>query len=243
MKKQHSLLCAILLLLCAACTQKESDMKSVILFGDSITDEFAAPEGCYTDKVKSKLALDKVYQLGYCAHRYSRGASATHDYEAWLGSYLDDVCSHPDAEMIILFAGTNDYGHNMPLGTPADTTVFTSCGGLRHILHHLTSHTEQPIMLCTPFPNGALHPLSTTPNATGLTMAQYVEAYKAVAADTAFAGRVFINDTFANCGFDPANEVEESDRIYTTDGLHLSDAGYERLTDLQAAFYLTMQGE
>lgn len=50
-------------------------------------------------------------------------------------------------------------------------------------------------------------------------------------------GRVYVNDTFARCGFSPEDEVVDSVRVYTTDGLHLSAAGYDRLTDLQHSYY------
>ena len=220
-----------------ACKEKEPVVKHIVLFGDSITAEYGAAEGSYTERVKQKFHSDAVYQHGYCGHRYSKGVSSSNSDTAWLGTYLAEVCCHEDADMIILFGGTNDYGHGLPLGTPVDTADSTSCGGLRYILDYLTTHTTVPIMLCTPFPNGSMHPLSTTPNALGLTMAQYVEAYKAVAADSCYQGRVFINDTFACCGFNPEDEVIPSERVYTTDGLHLSETGYERLTDLQLAFY------
>ena len=35
----------------------------------------------------------------------------------------------------------------------------------------------------------------------------------------------------------PEDEVVDSIRVYTTDGLHLSAAGYDRLTDLQYSYY------
>lgn len=92
-------------------------------------------------------------------------------------------------------------------------------------------------MLCTPFPNGAVHRLSTMPNEQGHAMADYVAAYKAVAAQERYRGRVYVNDTFARCGFSPEDEVVDSIRVYTTDGLHLSAAGYDRLTDLQYSYY------
>ena len=48
---------------------------------------------------------------------------------------------------------------------------------------------------------------------------------------------MYVNDTFARCGFSPEDEVVDSIRVYTTDGLHLSAAGYDRLTDLQHSYY------
>ncbi len=221
-----------------ACTTTSTDPKQIVVFGDSITAEVGVDSGCYVNKVKEKFNADTVYQHGYSAHRYSDGCHPNDsNWVTWLGKYVTDVCSHPETDLIIMFGGTNDYGHGMPLGTPADTVQTTSCGGLRYILDYLVAHTTAPIMICTPFPNGACHPLSTTPNSAGLTMAQYVDAYMAVASDECYKGRVYINDTFANCGFDPVNEVDPADRTYTTDGLHLSDLGYERLTDLQIDYY------
>lgn len=227
---------AILLLLCYAC-RNESNVRHIVLYGDSITAEYGAPEGSYTHLVQQKFDADTVYRHGYCGHRYSRAVSATHGGPSWLGSYVDEVCSHADADLIILFAGTNDYGHSMPLGEPGDTTTTTSCGGLRYILDYLITHTDAPVMLCMPFPNGAVHSLSTLPNEQGLVMADYVEAFKVVAASDSYRGRVYVNDTFADCGFSPEGEVVDSLRVYTTDGLHLSTVGYERLTDLQRSYY------
>lgn len=227
---------AIALLLCYACN-KEQGAHRIVLYGDSITAEYGAAEGSYTHLVQEKFHADTVYRQGHCGHRYSSAVSATHGGPSWLGSYVDDVCSHTEADLIILFAGTNDYGHDMPLGVPGDTATTTSCGGLQYILDYLIAHTQAPVMLCTPFPNGAVHRLSTTPNEQGLVMADYVEAFKAVASQERYRGRVYVNDTFTSCGFAPEDEVVDSVRVYTTDGLHLSAKGYERLTDLQHAYY------
>lgn len=239
MKRNFILICciaAIALWLCSAC-REESRARRIVLYGDSITAEYGAPEGSYTRLVQQKFHADTVYRYGYCGHRYSRAVSATHGGPSWLGSYVGDVCRQADADLIILFAGTNDYGHNMPLGEPGDTATTTSCGGLQYILDYLIEHTDAPVMLCTPFPNGAVHRLSTLPNEQGLLMADYVAAFKAVAAQERYRGRVYVNDTFADCGFSPEDEVVDSVRVYTTDGLHLSALGYERLTDLQRAYY------
>lgn len=227
---------AVALLLCFAC-REENDARYIVLYGDSITAEYGAPEGSYTQLVQQKFHADTVYRHGYCGHRYSRDVSAAHGGPSWLGTYVGEVCSHADADLIILFAGTNDYGHGMPLGEPGDTATTTSCGGLQYILDYLIEHTDAPVMLCTPFPNGAVHRLSTKPNEQGHAMADYVAAYKAVAAQERYRGRVYVNDTFARCGFSPEDEVVDSIRVYTTDGLHLSAAGYDRLTDLQYSYY------
>lgn len=228
-----SLLAACLLPL--AC--RHGDTSRVLLFGDSITAEYGAAPGSYTRLVQQKFSADTVYRCGYSGHRFCDGVSLSHGGPSWLGTYLADVCRHADAGLVILFAGTNDYGHDMPPGTPADTVTTTSCGGLRYILDYLVAHTHASVMLCTPFPNGAVHRLSTLPNEQGATMADYVEAFKAVAADERYRGRVYVNDTFARCGYDPAGEVDPARRVFTTDGLHLSAAGYERLTDLQLEYY------
>ena len=113
---------AVALLLCFAC-REENDARYIVLYGDSITAEYGAPEGSYTQLVQQKFHADTVYRHGYCGHRYSRDVSAAHGGPSWLGTYVGEVCSHADADLIILFAGTNDYGHGMPLGEPGDTAT------------------------------------------------------------------------------------------------------------------------
>lgn len=92
---------AIALLLCYACN-KEQGAHRIVLYGDSITAEYGAAEGSYTRLVQEKFHADTVYRQGYCGHRYSSAVSATHGGPSWLGSYVDDVCSHTDADLIIL---------------------------------------------------------------------------------------------------------------------------------------------
>lgn len=133
-----------------------------------------------------------------------------------------------DADVIVVFGGTNDFGHgDAPLGTMSDREDTTFYGAL-HALYTalLTKYPASKIVVLTP-----MHRMSEDePRADGSTLLTYVNIIRQVAEYYSLP----VLDLFAESGITP--KVEILKQRYMPDGLHPSDAGNEKLFELLANF-------
>ncbi len=205
--------------------------KSIALFGDSITAEAGVPEGIYTGQISAKTGVASVTRFGYSGARIGStdpGRNDTIATEQRLGEVLA-----ASADRILILAGTNDYWFDVPPGEvhvdPDDPEHrYTTSGSLRYILDYLLLRKmpEQRILFITPPPGHYLGRPDTEPNGEGFRMSDYVERMKGVCRDC----HVPVCDAWSLAGWYPPAEAVAYH--YTTDGVHLSEAGYDRLTDL-----------
>ena len=139
----------------------------------------------------------------------------------------------PDADVVVVFGGTNDYGHgDAPLGQIADTGRDSFCGAVRSLMEILTCrYPEAKVIFMTPARRPRDENPSDSPNryVPGVPLKAYVDAIKEIGKEFP----VSILDLYADLGINPN---QESDRItYTADGVHFNDAGHrviaERLRD------------
>jgi lysophospholipase L1-like esterase len=134
---------------------------------------------------------------------------------------------------VVVFGGTNDYGHgDAPLGTAADETPATYMGAVRFLMKYLTTEfAGRPIVFMTPARRlgdedvSRRHPI----NGTALPLVAYVDAIHTVAKDF----DVTVIDLYRNLGIDPNRE--EDLKKYAPDGLHFNDAGHARIAALLEA--------
>ena len=81
-----------------------------------------------------------------------------------------------NANYIIVFAGTNDYFFNVPIGTVEDTTDISFCGAVNTLINGLaTNYPSAQVVFMTP-----IHRQSETANTAGATLEDYVNAIKNV---------------------------------------------------------------
>ena len=129
----------------------------------------------------------------------------------------------PDADMVVVFGGTNDFGTgDAALGTLADRTEDSFYGACHVLVQKLYErYPNGTIVLMTP-----LHRMSedeTLYNELGVRrvgpLSVYVQALRDVAE---FYGLVVV-DLFANCPIQPRMELLREK--YMPDGLHPNDAG------------------
>ena len=144
----------------------------------------------------------------------------------------------PDADAVVVFGGTNDFGHgNGKLGTFDDSpeSEYTFYGALRSLcLRLIRRYPTKPIVFLTP-----LHRRSenATENEIGLPcrpLRDYVAAIKEICAEYSIP----VLDLFATAGIQPM--IEEQRAAFCPDGLHPNDAGAERLADRVIAFLGTL---
>ena len=134
----------------------------------------------------------------------------------------------PDADLIVVFGGTNDFGHgDAPFGEFSDRTADTFCGAL-HVLYTalLEKYPDKQIMVMTP-----LHRSSENiPNMHGKILAEYVDMIRKAAEYYSLP----VLDLWAVSGIQPAVPVMKEK--YMPDGLHPNDAGHVILTNKIAKF-------
>ena len=134
----------------------------------------------------------------------------------------------PDADVVVVFGGTNDFGHgDAPFGTPADRTADTFCGALHELYTSLlTKYPRAQFVVITPLHRST----ENEPNMHGKVLKDYVDEIRAAAEYYSLP----VLDLYAGYGVQPAVPVMKD--MYMPDGLHPNDAGHVILTRKIAKF-------
>lgn len=193
--------------------------KKVNFLGDSITEGTGASsvETRYSSVLKELCGLAEIRNYGIGGTRIARQhvpSNEKHDKD-FCGRFaaMDD-----DADVIVVFGGTNDYGHgDAPFGHFEDTTSDTFCGAL-HTLYRglIEKYPTKAIVILTPIHRENDH----VPNAMhGKTLKDYVDAIRR----TAEFYSLPVLDLFAFGGICPNIPAQKT--AFCPDGLHPNDAG------------------
>lgn len=206
-----TLLLALLLPGCAGASASEEPAMPklpvpcrIACLGDSITEGMGVddPDNLWVNVLaRDELALS-VQNLGISGTTIAEPPEE--DYRPW--AYVNRYWEiEPDTDLIIVFGGTNDYGHDVPLGSEDDTDPQTFFGALNSLVAGLfADYPEAQLLFLTPLQRDdeMLGSPTTTPyNYAGVTMEDYCGAIKTV------------------CG---KNGIEVLD-LYNLDGMRLSD--------------------
>ena len=139
----------------------------------------------------------------------------------------------PDTDVILVFGGTNDYGHgDTPFGTPGDGTEETFCGAFSVLCRALIEHCPQAtVVVLTPLHRAdEERPINERGIRCTHTLAEYVAAERTIAAWYALP----VLDLFSVSGLQP--NVPLLRQRYMPDGLHPNDAGHQRIADRVIGF-------
>lgn len=198
--------------------------KRVAFLGDSITAGVGAGEikNRFTD-VFERMTESVSLNYGVSGTRIARQKKADDPYYEDFNRRVSRM--DENADVIVVFGGTNDYGHgDAPLGKLGDDTEYTFYGAVSVLCQSLLDkYPRATIVFMTP-----LHRLNenTAINEFGFAhepLSAYVKAIKEVAEYYALP----VLDLYSTSGFQPA--VKSIRDIYTPDGLHPSAAGAERI--------------
>lgn len=211
--------------------------KKITFLGDSIT---AGANASSRDKnfVSQIAALygANVCNLGIGGSRIARQKSKSENpkYDMDFCSRIDEIDA--DSDIIVIFGGTNDYGHgDAPIGSFSDRDVYTFYGALHYLYSNILER----------FPNAAtvvvtpLHRINEF-NVLGEgyksipsgTLLDYVNVIREVAEYYSIP----IIDLYAESGYQP--EIKANYKKYCTDGLHPNDAGHLLIAHKIAKFLL-----
>lgn len=205
--------------------------KKINFLGDSITAGCcaAAPEGGFVEILKRTCGLTAARNYGIGGTRLARQRNPSE-----VAEYDRDFCSRvwemdPDADVVVVFGGTNDHGHgDAPLGAEADRTPDTFWGAC----HCLWSSLRQAfpaarIIVLTP-----LHRIgeSDPKPGSGAVLPDYVNILRSTAGEYGFP----VLDLFETSAL--RAHIPQIAEELTTDGLHPNDAGHRLLAEEIAAF-------
>ena len=148
--------------------------------------------------------------------------------EEGFGQYFGSrvAAMDPDADIIVVFGGTNDFGHgDVPLGTIADRDNTTFYGAL-HVLYRQLweKYPTATIVVMTP-----LHRLGEQDalNEHGKPVIGSLKAISQAIKDVAEYYSFPVVDMFAIANLNP--ELPVIKETFMPDGLHPNDAGHERI--------------
>ena len=194
--------------------------KNANFLGDSQTDDAGNYKSVFFyDWLKDILGLSATNNYGY-------SGTTIMPIEGQTRSFLERYTSmSDDADLIVVWGGTNDYQYGHALGEVDDTANTTFCGALNNLCKGLIAkYPKKDILFVTPTPRGNLSTAVATQK-------DYADAIIDVCAK--YCIPVF--DAFRKCNM-PI--IVDSDRVYTADGLHLNDLGHEILGKSMANFIL-----
>lgn len=185
--------------------------------GDSITSGWGTSS---KDKVFHALLKENVNLLE--ARNYGVGGTrlAEHISDAGNGPSFSDRFSEmdDDADLIVVFGGTNDYGHSeVDIGKFEDKTPNSFYGACHYLFSNLIKkYLGKPIVIMTP-----LHRVNEkNVNSKGGTLKDYVNIIREVAEYYSLP----VLDLYAISGIQP--EISEIKEKYMPDGLHPNDEGH-----------------
>ena len=204
---------------------------SVVFVGDSIT-AGVGTQKTYCEYLNEQISFASVLKMGVSGSC----VSATSDYGLQNSPLINRYQSIPNADLIILFMGTNDYGHETPLGSIEDTTDVSFYGALHEIIPGIISkHPSSQLIVMTPLHRYGFGSSKITgdalsydhlPNGRGHTLYDYVEAIRTVCERYA----VPVIDLFATSGINPS--ISSIKDLYMPDGLHPNDKGHQKIAHL-----------
>ena len=205
--------------------------KTINFLGDSITEGHgtSCEEKRFSNLIKEKYGLLKANNYGISGTRIAKqkkpSEKPSHDLY-----FCGRLCKmDKNADAVVVFGGTNDYGHgDAPFGQFTDRTDETFYGACHVMMSELAStYVGKPVVIVTP-----LHRTEETRN--GRVLENYVNAIKEVARYYSLP----VLDLYASSGIQPS--VPTIREKLCPDGLHPNDEGHTVLAEKIANFLKTV---
>ncbi|MBQ7039909.1 MAG: SGNH/GDSL hydrolase family protein [Clostridia bacterium] len=194
--------------------------KIVNFLGDSITQGAGAsnPKYSFVEQFKKLTKVKKANNYGIGGTRIARktvpSENEVYDQD-YVGRFTD---MDKDADIVVVFGGTNDYGHgDAKIGTFESRDVHTFYGACHTLMCGLSEmYVGKPIVFITP-----LHRENENKkDMNGHVLKDYVKVIKEVAAYYSIP----VLDLYATSGIQP--EIPVVKERLAPDGLHPNDAGH-----------------
>ena len=203
--------------------------KKVAFLGDSITEGVGttAPEKRYTDLLAARMGFTML-NYGISGTRFARQKAPSAE-PLWDLDFCRRAKEMDEsADAVIVFGGTNDFGHgDAPFGTFEDRGPDTFCGACHTLMRTLLErYPGKPIVFLTPLHRasednlcGDCKPAPVAP------LSDYVDMLKKIAAWYSIP----VCDLWSTSLLNP--RVDVIVERFMPDGLHPSDAGHVLLAN------------
>lgn len=202
--------------------------------GDSITEGVGTSDKTKTfhQLIAAKYGMAAARNYGISGTRIAKQSAPSeysrHDLDYCMRfSEMDD-----DASLIVVFGGTNDYGHgDAKIGCFEDRTSDTFYGACHYLMSGLlVKYPDAQIVFMTPLHRcGELNK-----NRNGYVLKQYVDIIKEVAEYYSIP----VIDLWALSGIQPGVGVIKEK--FCPDGLHPNDAGHIKMAELIGNYLLKL---
>jgi len=209
---------------------------TINFLGDSITEGVGTTQENkrYFEIIKRNQELKEVNGYGISGTRLAKqiGTSENPRYDIYFASRVDDM---KDADAVVVFGGTNDYGHgNAPIGTFSDRTPDTFYGACHDLYTKLINkYPGKPIVIMTPLHRLTENEIKIKHGVT-VTLKTYVDIIREVAEFYSLP----VCDLYKNSGIQPIVPVLMEK--FVPDGLHPNDAGHELIAQRLENFLLSL---
>lgn len=206
--------------------------------GDSITEGCgtSSPDKVFHALIKEKYGLAEARNYGLGGTRIARQSEIKEPDNPRDKDFImraEDM--DPDADLIVVFGGTNDYGNGQaPLGEITDKHVFTFYGAVHTLCVNLIrKYPTSQIVFITPLHRWNEEGGLGTWKPDGV-IQHHLNAYARAIKEVCEQYSIPVLDMFGN-GSMPLN-IQEFSKIYSTDALHPNDKGHEILASKLGKF-------
>lgn len=196
------------------------ELKNITInfLGDSITEGHGttAPSKVFHQIIKEKYNMKHAYNYGVGGTRIARQIVPSKENTKWdLNFELRSEIMDKSADAIVVFGGTNDYGHgDAPFGTLDSEDKYTFCGAVNSLINTLKQNfPKSKLIFMTPIHRvGEAQP--AMPNSRKLE--DYANAILSICKNH----NVAVIDLFK------INPLDPTDAEMVPDGLHPNDKGH-----------------
>lgn len=209
--------------------------KKIAFLGDSITEGHGVsdPKNYFWKLIERRTGAQCFgYGIGGTRIAVQSRPSENPKHDLYFGLRVDQMI--PDADIVVVFGGTNDFGHgDAPLGRLTDRTAGSFCGAFHLLMQQLINrYPDSQIVVMTPLHRDSENQLGI--NEIGIRREFPLESY--VDAILAISGyySIPVLDLFRVSGLQPAVPVLKE--RYMPDGLHPNDLGHKRIADRLLGF-------
>lgn len=199
--------------------------KTAIFLGDSITEGAgtSSEENRYYNILKSRYGLKEVIGYGVGGTRIAKQIvpSKEERYDLYFSKRADDMQEY--ADIVVVFGGTNDYGHgDAPLGKFGDKTPDTFYGACYELFNKLIEkYIGSVIVVATPLHR--VNEMNLRGEGTKENDVAVLSAYVDIIKEVARYFSLPVCDLYSISGLQP--NVPLVKEKYIPDGLHPNDAG------------------
>ncbi len=213
--------------------------KTVNFLGDSITEGAGVTDRSNNRfdnvlKRECKLAATYNYGIGGTRIAHQRIPSDKPRHDLYFCGRVYDI--NHNADMVIVFGGTNDYGHgDAPFGSLDDKTPQTFCGAVNFLMSYLSENfvkKGKTVVFLTPARRTGDENIPVRPEKSA--DAQPLIKYVDVILELGARFGIHVYDMYRELGINPNSADDKAD--YTTDGLHFNDAGHAIIASKVKAF-------